>query len=236
MTDAVQFGVQLRRHRERRGVSLAHIAHETKISRSLLSDLERGNLSRWPAGIFGRAFLRSYAEAVGLEPREVLTEFLGIVPAPEGLLSPKSTDSDEEPLLPGFTFKLSQAGFRRAAPDGTLRLTLAEPVARVRLRVGLFGRWFAAIGTDGAILLAGAAIGRLVIGPDGWLPGVAAVAVAIVVLGSTILGTTPGRRLFSPPLHARRARPSAASALPPLIDRESPEAAADKPVSPLRLF
>jgi transcriptional regulator with XRE-family HTH domain len=234
MTDAVHFGLRLRRERERRGVSLAHIANETKISRGLLSDLERGDLSRWPAGIFGRAFLRSYAEAVGLEPREVLTEFLGIVPAPEGLLPPASTDSDEEPLLPGFTFKL------RAAPDGTpLRLTLAEPVARVQLRAGRLGRRLAAIAADGAILLAGAAIGRLVIGPDGWLSGIAAVAVAVVILGSMVLGTTPGRRLFNPPMQGRsvrRPRLSGDSALPALVDRDSPEAAASKPISPLRLF
>jgi transcriptional regulator with XRE-family HTH domain len=206
MTDPADFGVRLRHQRERRGVSLEHIAHETKINSSLLADLERGQLSRWPAGIFGRAFVRAYAEAVGLDPREVLIEFLRLVPADEGLPPPPSPSPDEEPRLPGWTFKGSQTGFRPSAPDGAaLRLTFAEPEASFRLRVPGW-RKFAANVTDGAMLLAGAAIGLLIIGPGGWLPGLAGVAVALVVLASAVLGTTPGQRLFNPPTDLRAAR------------------------------
>ena len=62
------FGVRLRRERERRRIALASIAENTKISGSLLEDLERGNVSRWPSGIFRKAFIRAYASAVGLDP------------------------------------------------------------------------------------------------------------------------------------------------------------------------
>jgi transcriptional regulator with XRE-family HTH domain len=148
MTDSADFGLRLRRQRERRGVSLQDIAHETKINRSLLADLERGDLSQWPAGIFGRAFVRSYAEAVGLEPREVLTEFLRLVPADEGLPLP-SPGPDEEPSLTGWTFKASQTGIRPAVPNGAaLRLTFAEPEPSVRLRLPKWGRSAAASATD----------------------------------------------------------------------------------------
>jgi transcriptional regulator with XRE-family HTH domain len=232
MADPADFGVRLRRQRERRGVSLQHIAHDTKINSSLLADLERGDLSRWPAGIFGRAFVRSYAEAIGLEPREVLTEFVRLVPANEGL-PPPSSGPHEEPLLPGWSFKGSQTGFRPAAPDGgAIRLTFAEPEASVRLRVPRWGRRFAASAADGAMLLAGAAIGLLIIGPGGWLPGLAVVAVALVVLASTVLGTTPGRRLFNPPTHLRAARRPGRDRgrpRPPLVDRrDSSEPAASE--------
>lgn len=80
MIEAREFGASLRRERERRGISLDEIAEQTKVSASVLSGLERGDLSRWPAGIFRRAFVRSYAKAVGLEVEETLAEFLRVFP------------------------------------------------------------------------------------------------------------------------------------------------------------
>lgn len=69
------FGPRLRHERERRELSLKAIADDTKISRSLLEALERDDVSRWPTGIFRRAFVRSYAEAIGLNADEVVREF-----------------------------------------------------------------------------------------------------------------------------------------------------------------
>ena len=73
MTD---FGGKLRQARERRGVSLRQIAANTKISVGALEALERNDLSRLPGGIFSRAFVRSYAIEVGLDPDETVREFL----------------------------------------------------------------------------------------------------------------------------------------------------------------
>ncbi len=60
------FCAQLKASRERRGISLHAIAENTKISESLFADLERGNLSRWPTGLYRRAFFREYAACVGM--------------------------------------------------------------------------------------------------------------------------------------------------------------------------
>lgn len=76
------FGPRLRRERERRQISLTSIAENTKISRSLLEALERDDVSRWPSGIFRRAFVRSYAEAIGLNGDEVVREFSERFPDP----------------------------------------------------------------------------------------------------------------------------------------------------------
>jgi cytoskeletal protein RodZ len=76
------FGPRLRRERERRQISLTSIAENTKISRSLLEALERDDVSRWPTGIFRRAFVRSYAEAIGLNGDEVVREFSERFPDP----------------------------------------------------------------------------------------------------------------------------------------------------------
>src|SRR5919197_5232621 len=70
------FGGTLREARERRGISLRQIANATKISVSVLESLERNDISRLPGGIFGRAFVRSYAIEVGLNPEETVKEFL----------------------------------------------------------------------------------------------------------------------------------------------------------------
>ena len=76
------FGPRLRQERERRQISLASIAANTKINQSLLAALERDDVTRWPSGIFRRAFLRSYATAIGLNPDDVWKEFSERFPDP----------------------------------------------------------------------------------------------------------------------------------------------------------
>lgn len=74
------FGVTMRRLREERGVSLRQIADVTRISVSALEALERNDISRLPGGIFSRAFVRSYAIEVGLDPEETVRDFLAQFP------------------------------------------------------------------------------------------------------------------------------------------------------------
>jgi cytoskeleton protein RodZ len=83
MTD---FGGRLRQAREGRGISLRQIAANTKISVGALEALERNDVSKLPGGIFSRAFVRSYAAEVGLDPEQTVREFLERFdnePAPE---------------------------------------------------------------------------------------------------------------------------------------------------------
>jgi len=70
------FGSRMRRRREERGVSLRQIADATKISVGALEALERNDISRLPGGIFSRAFVRSYASEVGLDPEQTVRDFL----------------------------------------------------------------------------------------------------------------------------------------------------------------
>src|SRR5438876_918501 len=74
------FGSRLREARERRGITLRQIANATKISVRVLEALERNDISRLPGGIFGRAFVRSYASEVGLDPDDIIHEFMGQLP------------------------------------------------------------------------------------------------------------------------------------------------------------
>jgi cytoskeletal protein RodZ len=68
-------GARLRYERERRQISLPSIAERTKIGVGLLQALERDDVSRWPGGIFRKSFVRSYAEAIGLNADEIVREF-----------------------------------------------------------------------------------------------------------------------------------------------------------------
>jgi len=70
------FGARMRQHRQLRKVPLRTIAEQTKIKLSLLEGLENDDISQWPAGIFRRAYVKSYANAVGLDPDTVVREFL----------------------------------------------------------------------------------------------------------------------------------------------------------------
>ena len=72
----VDFGSRMRRAREARGISLRQIAETTKLSVRALEALERNDISLLPGGIFSRAFVRSYAMEVGLDPEQTVREFL----------------------------------------------------------------------------------------------------------------------------------------------------------------
>lgn len=75
MDEKTTLGPYLRRERERRGLSLRTISESTKVSVALLEGLEADDISRWPGGIFRRAFVRSYAQCVGLDPDEIVRRF-----------------------------------------------------------------------------------------------------------------------------------------------------------------
>jgi transcriptional regulator with XRE-family HTH domain len=110
MTTATkEFGRRLQAERERRGIPLTTIAETTKIKGSLLVDLERGDVSKWPRGIFRRAFVREYAAAIGLSPDAVAAEFFELFAEEGGAAAP-----------------------RRAPERGGLRLTLAADAAADR--------------------------------------------------------------------------------------------------------
>jgi cytoskeleton protein RodZ len=95
------FGSKLKAAREARGISLREIATATKISMVALDGLERNDLSKLPAGIFGRAFLRAYALEVGLDPEKVVEDYLAEVgrqerDAASRVVEPDVTAEDRE--------------------------------------------------------------------------------------------------------------------------------------------
>ncbi len=74
------FVQRLRDAREQQRLSIEAIAASMKIQVSLLAALERGDIRRWPAGVFRRAFFRGYVSALGFDPEPLLRDFLQLFP------------------------------------------------------------------------------------------------------------------------------------------------------------
>jgi hypothetical protein len=64
----------------RSGLSLEDLSACTKVSVELWDAMERNDFSRWPAGVAARSYIRSYAEAVGVDPVATVDEFCRVVP------------------------------------------------------------------------------------------------------------------------------------------------------------
>ena len=75
MSQRDAFGPNLRRIRLQRGVSLKRLADATKVPEPLWAGLERNDFSRWPNGIFARAYIREYAKAIGVDPESTVDDF-----------------------------------------------------------------------------------------------------------------------------------------------------------------
>jgi transcriptional regulator with XRE-family HTH domain len=86
-------GALLRQRREAQGIALEAIVSQTKIKLSLLEGLERDDVSHWPGGLFRRAFVRAYSQAIGLDPEVVLREFLAAHCDSADVIAPTQTSS-----------------------------------------------------------------------------------------------------------------------------------------------
>lgn len=73
------FESELRRERERSGMTLDGLSERTKVNLRYFEALERGDFHELPGGVFRKGILRSYLVAVGLEEGDWLTRFESIV-------------------------------------------------------------------------------------------------------------------------------------------------------------
>lgn len=90
-------GQKLRTEREKRGLSLGNVQSETRISQQNLLALEEENFNIFPNKVYARAFLRDYANFLGLDSGPLLEEYeVGWNPvqqeAPPQPLVDKTTD------------------------------------------------------------------------------------------------------------------------------------------------
>jgi len=65
----------LKRQRELKAMSIAEVSRVTRIPATTLSAIESDHFDDLPGEVFVRGFLRSYAQAVGVIPNEVLARY-----------------------------------------------------------------------------------------------------------------------------------------------------------------
>ncbi len=70
-----ELGRTLSQARLARGLTLLDIERDTRISRKYLDALEREDFSVFPAPVYQRAFLRTYAQYLGLDANQLLALF-----------------------------------------------------------------------------------------------------------------------------------------------------------------
>lgn len=75
----MEFGKSLREAREAKGYTTAQIAETTHMLVSIVEGLEKEDFSRIAAPIYGRGFVKLYCEAVGLEAKPFVEEFMEIM-------------------------------------------------------------------------------------------------------------------------------------------------------------
>jgi transcriptional regulator with XRE-family HTH domain len=187
------FGERLRHERERRQISLESIAASSKVSVVHFRGLERGDLSKWPTGIFRRSFVKAYASAIGLDPEAVVREFLE---------AQADAASREAAAPPESAPSTAPAGFSRPAWLASL-LALLSLTPGLRLRVEDTARTFAkrhvisavrsrwaAVSVDAAVIL-GTGIALFLFVGLFWMP--LAIFMFCYYFGSIlVVGNTPG--------------------------------------------
>ena len=90
-------GARLRAEREARNMELRDIAATTKISIGALEALEQNDFDSLPGGIFTRAFVRSYAREVGLDPEQTTRDFMAQAPVEVAQEAGRPHEDDEMP-------------------------------------------------------------------------------------------------------------------------------------------
>lgn len=145
MSGREAFGPNLRRARIQRGVSLEQIAAQTNVSEVLWASMEKNDFSRWPNGIFARAYIRDYAKIVGVDPDATVDEFCRWFPQgdrraerqirgqAEIVNHPLEWKDEVPPYVP--------EGDRRWSPEKAAEASVANAASEAaRGRAGVFSR------------------------------------------------------------------------------------------------
>lgn len=69
------FGSELRRSRQRQGISLDDVARDTRLAKRCLLALEDESIPDLPGGPYNRAYLRTYAAYLGLDPDRLVRDY-----------------------------------------------------------------------------------------------------------------------------------------------------------------
>jgi transcriptional regulator with XRE-family HTH domain len=135
-------GLILKEARERKGLTTQQVAETTRMMVQIVEDLEREDFRKIAAPLYGRGFIKLYAECVGVDPEPLVAEFIEIftgkrppqilrraipaapAPAPTAALQP-----DPAPALPPGTPIPARALPERVSPAAMFESIAPKPHA-----------------------------------------------------------------------------------------------------------
>jgi transcriptional regulator with XRE-family HTH domain len=197
MPERETFGPRVKHAREQRGISLESIAERTKVSVSLWAAMERNDVSRWPAGVFARAYIREYAHLVGLDPDPVVDDFCRQFPIADRRIEPLIRGQAEVVGLPSLyaddRARMPSEGDRRRGPAATgTRPASTEAPGLLLSAIGQ--RTAAALVDIALVLLIAFLAARL--SPHGLWSPLAVIGLVYHACGLIALGCTPATALL----------------------------------------
>ncbi|WJE51255.1 DUF4115 domain-containing protein [Bacillus cereus] len=95
MLAVMELGQKLKEAREAKGLSIDQLYEVTKIQKRYLVTIEEGDYSILPGAFYARAFIKQYAEAVGLNGEELLVEYQSVIPQSESHDVPQVSKSQK---------------------------------------------------------------------------------------------------------------------------------------------
>ncbi|WP_183248804.1 RodZ domain-containing protein [Anoxybacillus tengchongensis] len=122
MFPLTELGKLLKEAREQRNMSLDDLQEITKIQKRYLIAIEQGNYVIMPGRFYVRAFIRQYAEAVGLNPDELFEQYANEIP------------NAQQEELPG---ELSRVKSRQLSEQGEKVLDVLPKILIGMLAVGV---------------------------------------------------------------------------------------------------
>jgi cytoskeletal protein RodZ len=89
---SLTLGEKLQQARESRGITIAEVAEQTRISPLYIESIENNDYRTLPGGIFNKGFVKSFAKFVGVDEQEALQDYTN-------LMSSQSIPAEEEPKV-----------------------------------------------------------------------------------------------------------------------------------------
>ena len=166
---------RLRGTRVAAGLELSEVERRTRLSPLVLKWIEEGQFHKLPGGLYARAYLRAYAEAVGLDPRDVIASLEAHLPRAAEL-------APAEPARPRPIAPPRVARMAAGVVDGVLLATLGALVLALTALVG---------GTPVSTIVSGGGVPLAVV--------LVLMTVLYFAVFAGVEGRTPGARLLGLP-------------------------------------
>ncbi|MCD5533541.1 helix-turn-helix domain-containing protein [Lactobacillus delbrueckii] len=116
-------GEQLRKAREAKGLSISDIEKATKIQSRYLEAIENNDFDKLPGDFYVRAFIRQYAQIVGLDGKELLSQY-------QGEVANEVTSEVSQLAASSPAQEVHEEAHEEAAPVEPARISASRPAKR----------------------------------------------------------------------------------------------------------